>query len=155
MIVGAPGSPSRHFAPLPLQPRGDQPPPVVISEVRPIPPHRRIPDRDVDRGRHVHVVLLLREVPLDLVDDLPPLLEVGGAALAHEEVVEHGVVDVAPVAGLAGVVLAEEEAVRLEEGREGPERKRVELAEAARGLVGAVLLLVEPGVDARPSARAR
>jgi hypothetical protein len=54
---------------------------------------------------------------------------------------------VAPVARLAGVVLAEEEAVGLEERREGSEADGLELAETARGLVGAVLLLIELGVD--------
>src|SRR5258706_10953140 len=90
--------------PLPLQPRSNRPPAVVVPEVGPVVPHRRIPDRDVVPRRRVDVVLLPRQVSLDLLDDLAPLLDVGGAALAHEQVVERGVVDVAPVARLAGVV---------------------------------------------------
>jgi hypothetical protein len=87
-------------------------------------------------------------VPLDLVDDLPPLLHIRRPPLPHQQVIQHRVVDMAPVPRLPRVVLAEEEAVGLEEGREGAEAHGVELAEAAGGLVGAVLLLIELGVDA-------
>jgi len=67
----------------------------------------------------VDVVLLLRQVALDLVNQLAPRLQIRGPPLPHEEIVQHGVVDVAAVARLARVVLAEEEAVGFEERGDG------------------------------------
>src|SRR5205085_1680322 len=55
-----------HTPALPLQPGRQQPSAVVVPEVRSVVLQRAVPDRDVRPGRRVHVVLLLRQVALDL-----------------------------------------------------------------------------------------
>src|SRR5678815_3148808 len=93
----------RVAGPSPIEPGGDEPPAVVVADVRPVVLDRRIPDADIGARRRLDVVLLLGEVPLDLVDDLAPRLRIAGAALADQHVVEHGIVHVAAIARLAGV----------------------------------------------------
>src|SRR5262245_44425295 len=73
---------------LPIEPGGGEAAAVVEAEVGPVVLEGAVPDRDVDAARHVHVVLLHGQVALDLVDDLAPGLEVGGAPLADEEIVQ-------------------------------------------------------------------
>src|SRR5215471_8792173 len=99
-----------------VEPGRDEAPAVVEAQVRPVILERGVP--------HRHVVLLLGQVPLDLVEGILPAFQIAGAALAHEKVVERGVVHVAPVARLARVVLPEEEAVGLEERRQRSEYHR-------------------------------
>src|SRR5205823_9580357 len=48
------------------QPRRHQPAAVVVADVGPIVLQRTVPHADIDARRHGDVVLLLREVPLDL-----------------------------------------------------------------------------------------
>src|SRR5688572_22283714 len=50
-----------------VQPGRQQPRAVVVAEVGAVVLERALPDRDVDSRRHLHVVLLLGEVPLDIV----------------------------------------------------------------------------------------
>src|SRR5216683_7384041 len=77
---------------LPVEPgRGHAPAPVV-PEVRSEVLEGPVPHADVDAGRHVHVPLLLGEVPLDIEEDVPSLARVHGAALAHEQIGHHRVV---------------------------------------------------------------
>src|SRR5207249_5420354 len=132
----------------PVEPRRHEPAAVVVAHVRPVVLERALPDRDVDAGRHLHVVLLLGQVALDVVDDLAALGDVGRAPLADQHVGHHRVVDVALVLELFRVVLAEQEVVRLQEPRLGPEGHRLELAVEARRDVRAVLFLVDLDVDA-------
>src|SRR5262245_14430904 len=124
---------------LPFQPGRHQPATVVVAHVRGVVPERAVPDSDVDLGGHLYVVLLLGQVALDVVNDLPPLGHVQGPPLAHEHVGHHGIVDVTLVLQLLGIILAEEEVVRLQEPRLGPEGHRLELAIDAAGDVGPVL----------------
>src|SRR5213594_3827100 len=134
--------------PLPLEPRGHEPPAVVVAHVRPVVLDRALPDRDVDGRWHLHVVLLLGQVALDVVDDLAALGRIERPPLADEHVSHHRVVDVALVLQLLGVVLTEQEVVGLEESRLRAEGHRVELAAEAGRDVRAVLLLVDLDVDA-------
>jgi hypothetical protein len=87
-------------------------------------------------------------VPLDLVDDLATALRIGGAPLADQQIVEGGIVHVTAIARLPRVVLAEEEAIGLEERREGSKDHRIELPQSTGGLIRAVFLLVQHGADA-------
>src|SRR5262245_35631521 len=59
-----------------VEPGRDEPPAVVVTQVRPVVLERPVPHRDVGRRRRVNVVLLPGEVPLDLVDDVAPDLGV-------------------------------------------------------------------------------
>src|SRR5882762_9727056 len=140
---GAPAPASR-----PVQPRGGQPPAEIVAEVRRVVLQRALPRRDAEPRVDLDVVLLLREVALDLVDELAPLDGVEGAPLAHDQVRHHRIGDVALVLRLAGHAVAVEIAVRLEKVGLWPERHRVELALEARREVAAVLLLIELRVDA-------
>src|SRR5262245_32128856 len=92
-----------------VEPGGHQAPAVVVPEVGPVVLQRRRPRRHVDLRGVLHVVLLLGEVALDVVDDLLPLRRVQRAPLLHEHVGDHGIVDVALVLQLAGVVLPVQE----------------------------------------------
>src|SRR5438309_1896312 len=94
---------------------------VVVAHVRSVVLERAFPDGDVHAGRHLHVVLLLGQVALDVVDQLAAPGDVERAPLADEHVGHHRVVDVALVLELFRVVLAEQEVVRLQEPRLGPE----------------------------------
>src|SRR5258705_6615888 len=60
----------------PVQPRGGQPSTQVVAEVRRIVLQRVLPRRDAESRVDLDVVLLLREVALDLVDDLSTLRDV-------------------------------------------------------------------------------
>src|SRR5881397_2190391 len=131
-----------------IQPGGHEAAAVVVAEARRVVLEGAFPYADVDAGRHLHVVLLLGQMALDVEDDLAPLGHVGGAPLAHQHVGHHRVVDVALVLELAGIVLTEEEVVGLEEPRLRAVGHGVELAVEARRDVGAVLLGVDLGVDA-------
>src|SRR6185503_13073802 len=102
---------------LAVQPRGHQPPAVVVADVRSVVLERGVPDRDVHAGVRRDVVLLLGQVALDLVDDLAPLDGIGRPALADQQIGRHRVVDVALVARLLGIVVAVQERVGLEERR--------------------------------------
>src|SRR5689334_2091572 len=130
-----------------IQPGRHEPSAVVVAEVRGVVLQRAVRHRGVhpaDRGR---VVDLLREVALDLVDQLTPLGDVVRPTLADDHVGHDGIVDVALVLHLIGKVIAKEIVVAVEERRLRPERQRVELAVEARGDVRAVLLGIELGVD--------
>src|SRR5437879_2998766 len=133
---------------LAVEPGRQQAAAVVVAHVRSVVLERAFPDGDVHAGRHLHVVLLLGQVALDVVDQLAPLGNVEGAPLAHEHVGDDRIVDVALVLQLVGVVLADQEVVGLQEAGLRAERRRVELAVEAGRDVGTVLLLVDPGVDA-------
>src|SRR5207247_3493062 len=130
-----------------VEPGRDQPPTVVEAEVRAVIFQRAVPDRGVRRGAERHVVLLVSQVALDVVDHLAALGDVERAPLPEEEIGEDRVVDVALVLGLAGVVLAIEKVVGIEEGRLRPIGHRVEFSHQARRRVGTVLLLVQPRLD--------
>src|SRR6185503_7472686 len=93
---------------LTIEPGGDEPPPIVVAEVRRVVLEGAVPDAHVYGRRHLHVVLLLGEVALDLEDQLLALGEVRGPALADEQVGHDGVIEVALVLELTGVVLAVE-----------------------------------------------
>src|SRR2546422_10770208 len=141
----------RSTAPAPVasafEPGGHQPAAVVVAEARRVVLQRALPDADVHARGHLHVVLLLGQMALDVEDDLAPLGEVDRPSLADEQVGHHGIVDVALVLELFPVILAEEEVIGLEEPRLRPVRHRVELAVEARRDVGAVLFRVELDVD--------
>src|SRR6185503_19398644 len=128
---------------LAVEPGGHEPPAVVISEVRSVVDERPVPHRDVHAGPELHVVLLLGDVALGLVDDLPPLGRIHGAPLPDQHVGQHRVVDVAVVLDLPRVVLAVEEVVRLQERGLGPEGHGLVLAVERAGDVGPVLLGVQ------------
>src|SRR6266576_4105784 len=51
--------PLSRFLRLPREPGGHQPPAVVVAHVGCVVLDRDVPHRDLDRGRHLHVVLLL------------------------------------------------------------------------------------------------
>src|SRR5262249_24575014 len=121
-----------------LQPGGEKPAAVIVAEIGAVVLKRAVPHRDVDAGIRRDVVLLPGEVPLDLRDQLLALGDVEVAALAHEHVGEHGIVDVALVPRLLGVELAVEKAVGLEERRLWPVGHRREVAVEARRDIGAV-----------------
>ncbi len=84
---------------------------------------------------------------LDVVDHLAALGDILGAPLADQHVGHDGVVDVTLVLEFAGVVLAVEEIVGFLKARLRTEGHGVKLAVEARADVGAVLLLVQLGVD--------
>src|SRR5262249_13241803 len=121
---------------------------VVEAEVRAIVLQRAVPDRGVRRGAERHVVLLVGQIALDLVDELTALGDVERAPLPQQEIGESGIVDVALVLGLAGVVLPIEEVVGIQERRLRPIRHGLELPDQARRCERAVLLLVQARVDA-------
>src|SRR5882724_12174628 len=131
-----------------VEPCGGQPPAEVVTQVGAVVLQRALPHRDAEPGVDRDVVLLSGQVALERVDDLAALRRVQGAALAQDQIRRHRILDVTLVARLAGQVLGEV-AVGLEEVRLRAERHRIELADEARREVGAVLLLVEPRVDAR------
>src|SRR6266705_2713566 len=109
-----------------IEPGCDQSPAVVEAEVRAVVLQRAVPDGGVRRGAERHVVLLVGQVALDVVDQLAALGDVERAPLPEEEIGEHRVVDVALVLGLAGIVLAVEKVVGIEEGRLWPVGHRLE-----------------------------
>src|SRR6266849_3140751 len=141
------GSANRIASASPLEPGGEEPPAVVVTEVGPIVLQRPIPGGDVDAGGNLDVVLLAGEVALEIVKHLAALDGVGDPSLADQEVGHHGVVDVALVLLLARVVHAEDEAIGLQVGRLGAVRHGIELAEVARGDERSVLALVQFRVD--------
>src|SRR5262249_15519276 len=63
-------------SPLAIQPRRHEAAAPVVAEVGAIVLERPIPDGDVDGRGHLNVVLLLRQIPLDVEDDLAALREV-------------------------------------------------------------------------------
>src|SRR6266851_7449097 len=140
--------PMSRFLRLPLEPGGHQAPAVVVAHVGSVILDRGVPHRDLDRGRHLHVVLLLGQVALDLPDDLAALHRIRGAPLADQHVGHDRIVDVPVVLDLARVVLAVEEVVGLLEAGLGAEGHRVVLAVERGRDVRAVLLGDELGVDA-------
>src|SRR5262245_8673725 len=119
----------------------------IVAEVRAVVLQRALPHRDAEPRMNRDVVLLRGEMALHGVDQLTTLRRVERAALTQDQVRRDGVLDVALVARFAGLVLREIP-VGLEKVRLGPERKGIELSDEARRKVGAVLLLVEPRVDA-------
>src|SRR5215470_1063801 len=112
----------------PLEPGGDEPATVVVTEIRAIVLERAVRDGRVDLAHRRRVVHLLREVALQLVDDLTALRRVGGAALANHHIRRYGIVHVALILELAGIVVTEEVVVGVEKRRLRAERHRVELA---------------------------
>jgi hypothetical protein len=116
---------------------------VVVAEVRPVVLQRAVPHGDDHGRRELHVVLLAGEVALQLGEDLAPPGGVDRAALAHEEIGHHRVVDVALVLQLLRVVHAVHVVVGVDEGRLRAVGQRVELAEVAARDEGAVFPLVE------------
>src|SRR3989442_5184219 len=71
---------------LPIQPGRQEPPTVVVADVGGVVLQRALPDGDLDGRRHLHVVLLLAQIALDLVDDLAALGHVLVASLAGKQV---------------------------------------------------------------------
>src|SRR2546428_6726779 len=120
---------------------------VVVAEVGAVVLERAVPDGGVGGRRELHVVLLIRQVALDVVDQLAALGDVERAPLAYEQIGDDGIVDVTLILGLAGIVLTVEEVVGVQERRLWPVRHRLELAHQAAHGVGAVLLLVQAGFD--------
>src|SRR5712664_2674178 len=59
---------ARARLPSPVEPRGHEPAAGVVAHVRRVVLERALPDRYEDGRRHLHVVLLLGEVALDIVD---------------------------------------------------------------------------------------
>src|SRR5689334_17460506 len=86
-----------------IEPGRHEASPVVVAEARRVVLQRVLPDADVLARRHLDVVLLAGQVPLDVENDLPGLGEVGGPSLALEHVGHHRIVDVALVLLLARV----------------------------------------------------
>src|SRR5256885_3386025 len=130
-----------------VEPGRDQSPAVVEAEVRAVVLECGVPHRRVRRRAELHVVLLVGQVALEVVDDLAAL-DVGvRAPVAEKEVGEGRMVHVALVPRLAGIVLAVEEVVGIEERRLRAVGHGFELAQQARRRVGAVLLLVQPRLD--------
>src|SRR5262249_14554774 len=80
-----------------VEPGGAQAPAVVVAEVGRVVLEGALPHGDVRPRGKVDVVLLPREVSLDLVNDVAAGLDLRGAPLLHEQVVEDRIVDVAPV----------------------------------------------------------
>src|SRR5438093_10309293 len=130
-----------------VEPGRDQAPAVVEAEVRAVVLECGVPHRRVRRRAELHVVLLVGQVALEVVDDLAALDVVVRAPLAEQEVGEGRIVHVALVPRLAGIVLAVEEVVGIEERRLRAVGHGFELAQQARRRVGAVLLLVQPRLD--------
>src|SRR2546425_9207105 len=79
----------RNTAPPPVasafEPGGHQSAAVVVAEARRVVLQRTLPDADVDARRHLDVVLLPGQMPLDVEDDLPALGDIGGGAPAAED----------------------------------------------------------------------
>src|SRR5437660_1338288 len=130
-----------------VEPGRDQSPAVVEAEIRAVVLERGVPHRRVRRRAELHVVLLVGQVALEVVDDLAALDVVIRAPLAEQEVGEGRIVHVALVPRLAGIVLAVEAVVGIEERRLRAVGHGFELAQQARRRVGAVLLLVQPRLD--------
>src|SRR5207302_2334099 len=122
-----------HGAASAVEPGRHQPPSVVVAEIRPVVLEGPVPDGDVDPRGQLDVVLLRRQVALDLGDDLPAFGGIECPPLTHEKVRDDRIVDVALVLLLAGVMHAVEEVVRLQERRLRSVRHRLELAEVAAG----------------------
>src|SRR5258706_2770165 len=68
--------PAASAVPSPIQPRRHQAAAVVVPDVWSVVLQRGVPHADVHARRDGDVVLLLREVALDLVHDLAPLADV-------------------------------------------------------------------------------
>src|SRR5262249_16053400 len=108
---------------------------------------RALPHRHAQPGVDCKVVLLRGQVTLYGMDQLTTLRRVERATLPQNQVRRDGVLDVALVARFPGQVLREI-AIGLAKVRLRPEREGVEFAYEARREVRAVLLLVEPCIDA-------
>src|SRR5882672_4165699 len=104
-----------------LEPRRDEPAAVVVAEVGPVVLQRALPDGRVDLRDGGRVVGLLRQIPLDLLDQVAALGEIERAPLTDEHVGHDRIVDVALVLELAGEVVAVEIVVRIEKRRLGAE----------------------------------
>src|SRR5437899_2081021 len=130
-----------------VEPGRDQSPAVVEPEVRAVVLQRAVPDGGVRRGAECHVVLLVGQVALKVVDDLAALGDVERAPLPEEEIGEHGVIDMTLVLRLAGIVLTIEKVVGIQKGRRRPVRHRAECPYQARRRVVAVLLLVKTRIE--------
>src|SRR5688572_26636119 len=75
-----------------VQPGCHEPPAVIVADVGGVVLDRGVPDADVNTRRQLHVVLLLRQVALQVVDDLAALGGVERPALPHQQVGGDGVV---------------------------------------------------------------
>src|SRR2546430_3065431 len=105
--------------------------------------------RDVPReARQIDVVRLVREVALDVVDDLLALLWIQLASLGDEHRVQFAIGHVASVVRLLGEEGAVEPVVHLGERCHRAHRHLLELPEVRRGDVLAVLLGPELDGDA-------
>src|SRR5438552_2399686 len=131
-----------------VEPRRGEAAAVVVAEVRSVVLQRALPHRDRDRRGDLDVVLLLRQMPLQLREELAPLHGVCRPALAHEQIGDDRIVDVALVLQLLRIVHPVDEVIGIEERRLRPVRHRIELAEVAAGDERAVLALVELRLDA-------
>src|SRR5205085_8666370 len=89
---------------LSLQPQGSGTAPVVEGDIGAIVLDIWRPGRRGHIDAHVHVVLLLRHIVLDVEDDFPARLQVLGAPLFLEHGRERGVIDVGSVPrGVGGI----------------------------------------------------
>src|SRR5262249_39905380 len=100
----------------------------------------RLPGAGDTYGVKVHVVLLLRNMPLDVEDDLPARLQILRAPLFLEHGRDRGIVDVTAVAPLVRRIQSIQHTIRLPGNTEGTEGQPLELAGKRRRHIGAVLL---------------
>ena len=110
--------------------------------------HIGIPGAGKARAIEVHVVLLLRNVPLQVKDDLLPRLPVLRLPLFLEHGRDRGVVHMAAVARLIRGIQAIQHGIRLPGIADGAEGQAVELPRPRRRHIGAVLLDLQLHLDA-------
>src|SRR5882724_1685641 len=125
---------------LPIEPQRGGAPAIIVGGVGSIVLHIGVPRAGEARAVEVHIVLLLRDIPLQVKNKLLARLAVLGAPLFLEHGRKLRVVDMAAVAQLIWGIQAIQHAIWLPGIADGGEGHAVELAFVCRGHIGAVLL---------------
>src|SRR5215831_12285964 len=125
--------PLRHSLRLPIQPQGGGAAAEIPLGVGGIVLHIRVPGAGDAHAIQVHVVLLLRNIALDIEDNLLARLAVLGAPLFLEHGRDLGVVDMAAVARLVGGIQAIQHAIRLPGITDGTKGHALKLTDERRG----------------------
>src|SRR5262245_13379496 len=139
--------------PLPLQPQGGRAAAVIVSGVGSKVLHMWVPGARDTYAVEVHIVLLLRNIPLQVKDDLLARLTVLHAPLFLKHGRDLGVVDMAAIAWLVGGIQAIQDSIRLPGITDRAEGHTVELPSPRRRHIGAVFLDLEIDLEDRKSTR--